>query len=62
MVTESSVMLDALTEEIVGASVSTADDVVKVWSPLTAVLPAASVDLTRKWYVVPAERPEMVTL
>lgn len=44
-----------------GGVVSGVAMVVKVWLSEVALFPAASLDFTRKWYVVPAERPESVT-
>jgi hypothetical protein len=47
--------------ETVGAVVSGAASVVNVWSLLDARLPEASLDFTRKWYVVDALSPESPT-
>ena len=57
------VMPVAATPEIVGGVVSAGgccSSVVKVTSPETARFPAASLDSTRKWYRVPAARPDRV--
>ena len=51
------VMPELVTAEMTGGVVSAGSEVLKVKSPEVARLPAASLESTRKWYVVPAVKP-----